>query len=98
MYSVSIRKSENVAVPRISPPTFAPATVFVRRIPKRLSGSARRRSHQPQAARSATDHPKTPDVRPRLQPQGPVWVSPHTTGTTPPAPTTDPEARGHATV
>src|SRR5205814_1082097 len=55
MYSVSIRNSENVAVPRISPPTFAPATVFVRRIPKRISGSACRRSHQPNAASSATE-------------------------------------------
>src|SRR5437763_250334 len=63
MYSVSIRNSENVAVPRISPPTFAPATVFVRRIPKRISGSACRRSHQPNAASSATAAAMTPIVR-----------------------------------
>src|SRR6476646_6638368 len=64
MYSVSIRKSENVAVPRISPPTFAPATVFVRRIPNRISGSACRRSHQPNAASSTTPAAMTPIVRP----------------------------------
>src|SRR3954469_19748499 len=52
MYSVSIRNSENVAVPRISPPTFAPATVFVRRIPKRISGSACRRSPHPNTGKS----------------------------------------------
>src|SRR4026209_1779356 len=53
MYSVSIRNSEKVAVPRMSPPTFAPATVFVRRIPKRISGSARPRSPPPHAASTA---------------------------------------------
>src|SRR5439155_1095483 len=62
MYSVSIRNSENVAVPRISPPTFAPATVFVRRIPKRISGSACRRSHQPDAGRGAEAADRAPDA------------------------------------
>src|SRR5213076_565036 len=63
MYSVSIRNSENVAVPRISPPTFAPATVFVRRIPKRMSGSECRRSHQTNAASRTTDAAMNPIVR-----------------------------------
>ena len=39
MYSVSIRNIENIAVPRMNPATFAPVTVRVRRMPKRISGS-----------------------------------------------------------
>ncbi len=42
MYSVSIRNIEKRAVPRMKPATFAPRTVFVRRIPNRISGSATR--------------------------------------------------------
>ena len=68
MYRVSIRNIEKVAVPRIRPPTFAPATVFVRRMPKRISGSAWRRSHQTNAASNARAAAPTPSVRPDVQP------------------------------
>ena len=44
MYSVSIRNIENIAVPMMKPATFAPVTVLVRRIPKRISGSGCRSS------------------------------------------------------
>ena len=50
MYSVSIRNIENSAVPRMKPATFAPSTVFVRRIPKRISGSVARSSQTHEAA------------------------------------------------
>src|SRR5437763_3963826 len=98
MYSVSIRNSENVAVPRISPPAFAPATVFVRRIPKRISGSTCRRSHQPNAASSATDGAMTPTVRPEPQPYVPLWVIAYTSDTSPPVTSTAPRASNDFTV
>src|SRR5207247_4360660 len=98
MYSVSIRNSENVAVPRMNPPTFAPATVLVRRIPKRISGSACRRSHQPKAASSATDAAMTPIVRPEPQPYVPLWVIAYTSATSPPVTSTAPRASYDFTV
>src|SRR5947209_12055425 len=98
MYSVSIRNSEKVAVPRISPPTFAPATVFVRRIPKRIRGSACRRSHQPNAASSATAAAMTPIVRPEPQPYVPLWVIAYTSDTSPPVTSTAPRASNDFTL
>ena len=53
MYSVSIRNIENSAVPMMKPATLAPATVFVRSRPNRISGSGCRCSQtaKPRAAR-----------------------------------------------
>src|SRR5947208_1996725 len=98
MYSVRIRNSEKVAVPRISPPAFAPATVFVRRIPKRISGSTCRRSHQPNAASSATDAAMTPIVRPEPQPYVPLWVIAYTSDTSAPVTSTAPRASNDFTL
>src|SRR5258707_9355721 len=97
MYSVSIRNSESVAVPRISPPTFAPATVFVRRIPKRISGSACLRSHQPNAANSATAAAMTPIVRADPHPYLLLWVIAYTSDTSPPVTSTGPRAANDLT-
>ena len=68
MYSVSIRNIENRAVPRMNPETLAPRTVFVRRIPNRISGSSTRFSQPTKPSSSAADATKTPIVRPELQP------------------------------
>ena len=69
MYSVSIRNIENSAVPRMNPATLAPSTVFVRRIPKRISGSATRFSQTTKPTSIAADAAKTPIVRAESQPQ-----------------------------
>ena len=74
MYSVSIRNIEKSAVPRMKPATFAPSTVFVRRIPKRISGSLTRFSQSTKPTRSAAATAKTPIVRAELQPQLWPWV------------------------
>ena len=74
MYSVSIRNIENKAVPRMKPATFAPLTVRVRRIPKRISGSACRSSQATNPARSAADTPNTARVPDASQPSWPAWV------------------------
>jgi len=37
--SVSVRKIESVTMLRMNPAMFAPATVRIRRMPKRISGS-----------------------------------------------------------
>src|SRR3954467_3515891 len=78
MYSVSIRNIENVAVPRMKPPTFAPATVLVRRRPKRMSGSLCRCSHSTKPTSSTTDAAKTPSVRGDVQPHWLVCVIAYT--------------------
>ena len=68
MYSVSIRNIENSAVPRMKPETLAPSTVFVRRSPKRISGSATR-FWMTKPASSAADEREDADRAAELQPQ-----------------------------
>ena len=55
MYRVSIRNIENIAVPMMKPATFAPVTVLVRRIPKRMSGSGCLSSQPTKPASRASD-------------------------------------------
>ena len=52
----------------MKPATFAPSTVFVRRSPKRISGSATRFSQTTKPTSSAAESAKTPSVRPEPQP------------------------------
>ena len=39
MYSVSVRKIDSVTMVRMNPAMFAPLTVLIRRMPKRISGA-----------------------------------------------------------
>ena len=78
MYSVSIRNIEKSAVPRMKPATLAPRTVFVRRIPNRISGSATRFSQATKPASRAPERTKTPIVRAELQPHScPCVIAEH---------------------
>ena len=74
MYSVSIRNIENSAVPRMKPATLAPATVLVRRMPKRISGSGCRSSQATKPASSTTTPAKKPSVSRASQPSWPACV------------------------
>src|SRR5262249_15054134 len=78
MYSVSIRKSENVAVPRMKPATFAPLTVLMRRMPSRISGSEWRCSQTTNPTRSAADATKHEIVTAASQPSWPARVIAYT--------------------
>jgi len=68
MYGVSIRNIEKSAVPRMNPATFAPVTVFVRKMPKSISGSAARVSAKTNATSSVSAAAKMPSVFAELQP------------------------------
>ena len=92
MYSVSIRNIEKSAVPRMKPATFAPRTVFVRRIPKRISGSLARFSQSTKPTSSAAEAAKTPIVRAELQPQSLPCVIARTRVVNPPVTRTAPGA------
>ena len=69
-----MRNIEKSAVPRMKPATFAPATVLVRRMPKRISGSVWRSSQatKPVSRASATAAKAT--VFPASQPSCPACV------------------------
>ena len=58
----------------MKPATFAPLTVRVRRIPKRISGSGCRSSQATKPASSAADTPNTARVSAASQPSWPAWV------------------------
>ncbi len=68
MYSVSTRNIAKSAVPRISPATFAPATVRRRQIENGISGSAVRDSHRRKEPSSAAEAVKSPIVSIEPQP------------------------------
>ncbi len=74
MYSVSIRNIENIAVPMMKPATFAPVTVRVRKMPKRISGSGCRRSQATKPASRAKAAAKKASVSPASQPSRPACV------------------------
>ena len=74
MYSVSIRNIENSAVPMMKPATLAPATVFVRSRPNRISGSGCRCSQTAKPARSTAEPAKKPIVFAEPQPFEPACV------------------------
>src|SRR5690349_2102246 len=92
MYSVSIRKSENVAVPRMKPATFAPVTVLMRRMPSLISGSEWRRSQTTKPTRSATDAAKHEIVAVASQPSSPARVIAYTNSDRPEVTSTAPRA------
>ena len=58
----------------MKPATFAPLTVRVWRIPKRISGSGCRSSQPTKPASSATDTANTASVSGASQPSWPAWV------------------------
>ena len=74
MYSVSIRNIENIAVPMMKPATFAPLTVLMRRMPRRINGSGCRCSHTRKPTSIATDAAKNDSVLPASQPSCPACV------------------------
>ena len=58
----------------MKPATFAPLTVRVWRIPKRISGSGWRSSQATKAASSTREAPNTPSVSAASQPFCPACV------------------------
>ena len=58
----------------MNPATFAPLTVRVWRIPKRIKGSGWRSSQATKAPSSASEAPNTLSVSAASQPFWPAWV------------------------
>src|SRR5436190_23811671 len=92
MYSVSIRNRENVAVPRMKPATFAPATVLVRRTPSRINGSEWRSSQTTKPTSSAAEAAKNDTVFGASQPSSPACVIAYTKDDSPEVTSTAPSA------
>src|SRR5512132_1693525 len=92
MYSVSIRNSENVAVPRMNPATLAPLIVLMRRMPIRINGSEWRSSHTTKPTNRTADAAKNDSAFADSQPSWPARVIAYTKDDSPEVTSTAPSA------
>src|SRR6266576_5814511 len=76
----------------MKPATFAPLTVLIRKMPRRISGSEWRISQTTNPTSRTSDAAKKPTVLPASQPSRPACVIAYTSNESPPVTSTAPSA------